>query len=159
MWKEQLIYYAIGLCIICAVTLVFIAMAPPGTAVSVSASEVSLCEAYLASIGYETGDLIESAEAVIPAVPDKGYESYQKLQKQAGLDLSPYRGRKVMRYTFSLLNFPVNMEGIRANLLICDEKIIGGDFCTVNLDGFMSALLPRDQISGELGGQLGVDGN
>lgn len=144
MLRSQLLYYTIGLCMILAVALVFLSMAPPAMPAS-AVPEAELCNQYLISLGYATDGLLESSESVIPAVPDKSYENYQKLQKQAGWDLSSYRGRKVMRYSYSLSNFPGEAEGVRANILVCDGEIIGGDICTVALDGFMVALLPREK--------------
>ena len=145
MLKGQLLYYMIGLCMILAIALVFLAMAPPAAPAN-AVSDAQLGEQYVISLGYETTGLIETAESVIPAVADKSFESYQKLQKQAGWDLNLYRGRKVIRYSYAIANFPGEIEGVRANILVCDDNIIGGDICTVSLDGFMAALLPRDRM-------------
>ena len=34
-----------------------------------------------------------------------------------------------------------NKEYIKINVLVCDGKVIGGDVCSVKLDGFMHGFL------------------
>lgn len=140
--NQMLFYYAIGICMIMGITFVFLSLAPPLAPAVSDTSADDICRQHLKSLGYEAGDLIERCEVVIPALFDKTYQKYNELQKQAGMDLKKYRGQKVMRYTYSITNYPENIEGVRANLLYYDEKIIGGDICTVAIDGFMVPLLP-----------------
>lgn len=83
---------------------------------------------------------IESAPVIIPEEFDTIFEDYNVLQKEAGLDLKAYRGQKGTRYTYRLLNYPENIENVRANVIVIDGKAVGGDISTVALDGFMHSL-------------------
>ena len=83
---------------------------------------------------------IESQSVVIPWEFDVVYEDYNALQKQAGLDLSGYKGKKGTRYTYHVLNYPGNVENVRANVIVIDGKAVAGDISTVALDGFMHSL-------------------
>lgn len=83
---------------------------------------------------------IESAPVLIPEEFDTIFEDYNLLQKEAGLDLKAYRGQKGTRYTYRVMNYPENIENVRANVIVIDGKAVGGDISTVALDGFMHSL-------------------
>lgn len=84
----------------------------------------------------------EVTEVIIPEEFDETYTSYNEIQKTAGLDLEHYKGCTVKRWTYTVTNYP-EYEGsnsIKINLLVYKGKIIGGDICSVELDGFMKGL-------------------
>ena len=94
-------------------------------------------------MGYDPiSSIAEEKEVVIPAEFSSVYDNYNRLQKQAGFDLEPYKGCSVMRYTYSLGDFPAD-EYVVINLLVTEEKIIGGDISSRRLDGFMLPLLAK----------------
>jgi hypothetical protein len=112
----------------------------------------------LTTLGWEVEIQPEAySEVQIPEEFSEVYENYNKIQKTMGLDLSKYKGEKVMRYTYKVMNHPSGEKDVRATLLVYKNKLIGGDICTVRLDGFMQNLLmPRDDddVSAETtGGQ------
>lgn len=83
----------------------------------------------------------ERCEVVIPEVFDEVYNKYNILQQYAGLNLLDYRGKKAIRYTYIVKNFPVyTEETVYANVLSINGIPIGGDVMTVKLDGFMYSL-------------------
>lgn len=98
---------------------------------------------YLESFGWEIiNEPVESTEVVIPSEFDETYESYNLLQQTQGFDLAKYKGKKVMRYTYSIKNYPTDSaENVCATLLVSDKKIIGGDVSSTSLGGFMHSLL------------------
>ena len=49
----------------------------------------------------------------------------------------PFRGKTVKRWTYDVTNYPDNRPNVKANILVYDNKIIGGDICSLELDGFM----------------------
>lgn len=99
----------------------------------------------LASLGWKVGDPSESMEVRIPAEFSEVYEKYNEIQLDQGLDLADYRGEKVMRYAYRILNHPSGEETVRATLLVKDGQLIGGDVCSMKMDGFMHGLLmPED---------------
>ncbi len=105
-------------------------------------SDVARAE-FLAQYGWEISTVpIEVQDVVIPAVFDKVYEQYNQLQQAQGFDLSSYKGKTVKRYTYRVINYPDETNQVRANLLVWNGRVIGGDLCTVALDGFMHGLDP-----------------
>ena len=106
--------------------------------------------AFLAGFGWETPEQPEeTVQVLIPEQFDEVMLSYNAIQKAQGADLSPYAGKTVTRYTFVVTNFyegdnivknsddTVTECDIRANVLVYNGKIIGGDVCSLALGGFM----------------------
>ena len=71
---------------------------------------------------------------------DETYQNYNKIQTDQGLDLTRYRGKRCRRYSYMVHNHPSGDEHVRLNLLVCSGKIIGGDVCSMGLDGFLQGL-------------------
>ena len=96
--------------------------------------------AFLSQYGWSVEEEpLEVKEIIIPAEFDDVYEKYNAIQKEQGCDLTAYCSKRVKKWTYKVTNYP-NYEGsdcIRATLLVFDGKVIGGDVCSVELDGFM----------------------
>lgn len=93
---------------------------------------------FLKEYGWEVSPTpIEMQEVTIPAEFGRVYRVYNDLQMAQNFDLSSYKGKAVMRYTYEVYNYPDIPTGVVANLLIYKEQVIGGDICTRALDGFM----------------------
>ena len=96
---------------------------------------------FLLSLGIITSYEPYSAETLtIPEEFDSIYESYNLIQLQSGFDLSEYRGTKVKKYTYEVLNFPDCEKKVYVNLLCKNMQIIGGDLVCPELDGFLLPL-------------------
>ena len=97
--------------------------------------------AFISQFGWQVNeDPIEVTEVIIPEEFNKTYENYNEIQKEQGLDLSEYKGQRVKRWTYEITNYPGSDadEGvIRINLLVYKDKVIGGDVCSTEIDGFM----------------------
>lgn len=98
----------------------------------------------LALYGWEADPAGETERfATIPDPLDAVYTEYNRLQTVCGFDLSKYCGKRVVCYSYPVLNFPYpTEEPVFVNLLIYEGKLIGGDCMTTALDGFM---LPLDR--------------
>lgn len=83
----------------------------------------------------------EVVEVIIPKKFDEVYENYNNIQKEQGMDLSRYRGKHCKRYSYTVLNHPSGAQNVRLNLLVCQNKIVGGDVSALGLDGFMQGLV------------------
>ncbi|MBQ4516136.1 MAG: DUF4830 domain-containing protein [Clostridia bacterium] len=84
---------------------------------------------------YETVNLPEEFDNVLI--------EYNKLQKMCGFDLNKYCGKTIKKYTYIATNFPYKIsETVYINLLIYEDKLIGGDCMTQSIHGFM---LPLDR--------------
>ena len=85
-------------------------------------------------------DPVEVRQIAIPQEFDDVYSNYNEIQLSQGYDLTKYAGRSAKRWTYIIRNYPdvsENEDYVRINLIVCDGKIIGGDVCSIKLDGFM----------------------
>ena len=102
--------------------------------------------AWLREQGWEvdpepTGQL----EVVVPQKFDQIYESYNDIQKAQGFDISRYKGERVMKYTYLVKNYPQEPEGVAANLLVHEGRLIGADLCSLQLGGFLRGVAPEPE--------------
>ncbi|MBR2315681.1 MAG: DUF4830 domain-containing protein [Clostridia bacterium] len=108
---------------------------------NLKASDAAERIAFLSQFGWQVSeDPLEVSEVIIPYEFDDTYTKYNELQKEDDFDLSDYKGVRVKRWTYEVLNYPSyeNSDGIiRANILVYDGHVIGGDVCNIELDGFM----------------------
>lgn len=96
---------------------------------------------FIADLGWQvSSEPDEAADVVIPKKFDDVYQSYNTIQKEQGTDLTRYRGKRCKRYSYTVLNHPSGLSNIRLNLLVCGGKVIGGDICSLGLDGFLQGL-------------------
>lgn len=94
--------------------------------------------AFLAQFGWQVeATPKESANVAIPAEFDKVFAAYNELQRSQGLDLSKYASRTVERYTYRVTNYEGYDGEVLANLLICRGRVIGGDICSADQNGFL----------------------
>lgn len=131
MLKNFLLYF-ITICAVLVIVYVFIGSESKGYKAG-----AELIRFY----GWDISDKpIESENIIIPNEFDQMYEDYNNMQLEAGLDLSPYKGMRAVRYTFAVNNYPSNQKNVVANVIVLNYQAIGGDICTRNLDGFMHSL-------------------
>ena len=97
---------------------------------------------FLRSYGWEVKKQpIEEVEVTIPDEFDDVYKNYNKIQIEAGLNLENYRGKKGIRYTYEVTNYPENIKDtVRANIIVIDNTPVAGDIMTTNINGFMHSL-------------------
>ena len=82
----------------------------------------------------------DRVELLIPEEFDQTYEDYLALQESQGFDLTQYRGERVKRYTYEILNYPTGEAGVQADLLLYRNTVIGGDVLSAEIDGFIQGL-------------------
>lgn len=97
---------------------------------------------FLNQLGWQVEEkYIEKEKITIPNEFDDVYRQYNEIQKRAGFDLEKYKGKRAMRYTYVVTNYPENInDEVRADLIIVGGEVVGGDIMTVALDGFMYPL-------------------
>ncbi len=97
--------------------------------------------AFLSQFGWEVSEEpLEVAEVMIPSEFDDTYILYNEMQTEQGFNLEKYKGVRAKRWTYEIRNYPGYPEDsgcIRANILVYEGNVIGGDVCSVELDGFM----------------------
>ncbi len=96
---------------------------------------------FLRQFGWEVDSTpVEEARVTIPAEFDKVYQSYNELQKKQGFDLTKYLKKDVMRYTYRVTNYPDYTGEVYVNFLVYKNKVIGGDVCSADANGFIHGL-------------------
>ena len=112
---------------------------------TVRVSEESQRRSYLTGLGYELeAQPGQVQEVLIPAEFDDSFSAYNALQQQEGMDLSPYRGKRVKCWTYTITNYPGETAGasVLAHLYIYRDTVIGGDISSTAQDGFRHGLRP-----------------
>ncbi len=105
-----------------------------------NASDINQILRFISDFGWEVKtEPDEIREVIIPSEFDDVYNKYNQLQIAQGYDLTEFSGERVKSWTFTILNYPgyENEEYIKTNILVYNGKVIGGDVCSVKLDGFM----------------------
>ena len=94
--------------------------------------------AFLQQFGWKVNpEPIEIKDVAIPQEFSDVYVQYNNVQKEQGLDLEPYAGKTCKQWVYCVTNYP-QVTDIRASLLVFDNKVVGGDLSTAELDGFMT---------------------
>ena len=124
--------------------------------ISYNAADAGERLAFIEQFGWQVReDPVEIAEVIVPESFDEVYETYNALQKEQGLDLTPYQGERVKRWVYELTNYPGREDtgDMRLHLLITDGVVIGGDVCCVAENGFMHGFSPESagSVNGETG--------
>ena len=108
---------------------------------SVSFSDVKTNDdriAFLSQFGYTVKETPVTEEKVtIPSSFDSVFVGYNNLQKEQGLDLSKYKRKEVMHYKYEVTNYEGYEGTVWANLLIYRGRVIGGDICSADINGFI----------------------
>lgn len=97
--------------------------------------------AYLAAWGWEVeSSAVETLDLVLPETFDASFEQYNALQQENDMDLSPYCGARVKRYTYAVLNYPDRIDSAQANLYLYEDIVIAGDITIPGANGFVAGL-------------------
>lgn len=100
--------------------------------------------AFLKSFGWEvSSDPVEVVEVTIPETFNAVYTNYNSIQKTQGYDLTQYKGKRIKRWTYDIKNYPNSTQPVRANLLVYNGKVIGGDVSSVAINGFMQGFAKK----------------
>lgn len=131
-------------CLICGIIALIIAVIMIPNRVSANAWGRNTVEqiAFLEQFGWTVSSApVETKTVQIPWEFGDVYTRYNQIQLEQGFDLRLYAGKKVELYQYQVTNYPNFSETIRANLLIYQGKIIGGDISSVEINGFMHGFL------------------
>lgn len=93
---------------------------------------------FLKQFGWEVeAEPTEEKQVLIPEEFDKIFAGYNEIQRKQGLDLSSFKKKSVMRYTYVITNYQGYEGTVYANILVYRNNVIGGDVCSAELDGFV----------------------
>ncbi len=156
--RPRIVAYGIALCLLVAVTFGLAGQQQSVGAQATVGGDDAHRVAYLRQLGYEVDEAwIRVQEIQLPVEFDETLSAYNELQQKAGDDLSPYRGRRVKCWTYTVRNYPV-ADGVQANLYEYNNRIIGGDISSVTAEGFSHGLLPLAEVSPSQGEENGTTG-
>ena len=79
---------------------------------------------YLRAVGEEDAAQLRCERITIPEQFDEVYEEYNGMQRQSGFELSEYKGKDALRFTFALTRHDASY----AVLLVRDCAVIGGHY-------------------------------
>lgn len=97
---------------------------------------------FMQSLGITPNETaVEIKDIVIPESFSAVYEKYNSLQKESGFNLENYKGKGAAVYTYLLKD---NTEKT-VHLIICGDKIIGGDIADLNINGNMTGLRRKNE--------------
>lgn len=115
---------------------------------NLSASDNAARLSFLSQFGWTVDEEpVEICEIILPSEFNETYQKYNEIQKEQGLDLSKHAGKTCKRWTYDVKNYPGREQGVRANLLVMDGKVIGGDISSVEMNGFMHGFEKIDSAS------------
>lgn len=95
---------------------------------------------YINSLGYSVDATPTVKEITVPQDFSPVYERYNRIQAEAGFDLSAHRGEKAVVYGYKTADGEKTVT-----LIVSDGEIIGGDICSVRIDGEMLPLLKKEK--------------
>lgn len=99
-------------------------------------------QAFLSSLGWQVSpEPIDIRQVTVPNEWNDVFEEYNSIQKQQGLDLDDYRGKDVTIYTYEVYNYEGKPDNMVANLMVYENKLIGGDVSCTELGGFIQGLM------------------
>ncbi len=97
---------------------------------------------FLHSLGWQVSEMpIDVREVIIPSEWNEVFSQYNAIQMQQGFDLDDFRGKNVTVYTYEVYNYEDKPENIIANLMVYENKLIGGDVSCTELGGFIQGLM------------------
>ncbi|MBQ7595785.1 MAG: DUF4830 domain-containing protein [Clostridia bacterium] len=120
--------------------------------ISLRASNAQERIAFLSQFGWKVKeDPVKVEEVIIPQEFNKTYQQYNQLQTTQNFDLSKYAGKTVKKWTYEVENYPgyeSENSCIRANLLVYEGAVIGGDISSLEQNGFMHNFdFPENEVN------------
>ena len=96
---------------------------------------------FLKQYGWEVNSkAVNEGEVKIPVKLDTILETYNNIQASQGLDISKFAGKTVNRYTYQVKNYPDYDGTVYANIIVYKNKVIAGDLCSSDINGFIHGL-------------------
>ncbi|MGI6264635.1 MAG: DUF4830 domain-containing protein [Acutalibacteraceae bacterium] len=139
MSRRQILTLIFCVAVLAALILAAVRPSAKATAAVPGGSEQKRV-AFLRSLGYTvTPPHTAVREVRIPEDLDDAALSYNDLQQTAGMDLTPYRGKRLKCWTYPVENDPSGQPA-EAHLYEYRDTIVAGDVAALEEGGFMRAL-------------------
>lgn len=141
--KKRLHFVAVALLLAVGLSITLAACSRRGNSDSQSilASTDAQRAAYLVSLGWQVDATpLETLDLQLPEKLEGDWSDYAELQKSQGFPFSDFAGEPVRRYTYTVTNYPGEVQSVQANLYLCGDQIIGGDIMALGEGGFTAGL-------------------
>ena len=92
---------------------------------------------FISDYGYNVAGLASQSDVRIPEEFDAVYTKYNDIQRAQGLNLKKYAGKNVTRYSYYLKDYEGYDGKVMLTLLVYNDRIIGGDVCGIDGEGFL----------------------
>jgi len=131
-----------------AVTAVSLLLAIIMSTFRIDSSTNEMIVGYMQGLGWKIEDKpCEISHLTLPEEFDPIYRAYNTMQKNSGFDLENFRGKKVTRYSYRVLNHKNSTETkVVAGIYVFENTIIAGDISSVDENGFMHPLTEISNI-------------
>lgn len=148
--KKQLFWALVCIILLTAILLTLAFWPDKTTATAAPAAPTATAAtaddgiAYLKALGYTAtgGDI---REMQVPEEFDETLTAYNQLQQSVGMDLLPYRGKRLKCRTYTVTGHPSGQAAV-AHLYLYKDTVVGGDISAAAADGFSHALMPADKV-------------
>ena len=116
---------------------------------SIDRSTNEMITGYMKGLGWEIEDSpSEITHFSLPDEFDAVYQAYNAMQKPSGFDLEQYKGKKITRYSYRVLNHRNSSDTeVVAGIFVCENIIIAGDISSVEQNGFMHSIADTSYIA------------
>lgn len=106
---------------------------------------------YVESLGWRIdASPMEISHLTLPKEFDGIYETYNAVQISSGFDLTPFKGKSVVRYSYKVLNHKRSQEtDVIVSVFVYDSRIIAADICSSDADGFMHGITETTNIKSD----------
>jgi hypothetical protein len=138
--KTKILATLAALCLVVAVACVMI---PQGSDDVLSSNVSNVAKsiedhiAFLNAYGYNVSDKpVRIQEVIIPSEFGDDYQRYNDFQKLSGFDLTKFKNYRVKQYTYKVTDYSDTDDEVVANILVHNNKVIGGDISSTTLGGF-----------------------
>ena len=136
--KKKLAMIAAGVVVVVVALILLLGSGASTPAASVTVSGNDDRVQFLNSFGWEVATSpIQTSQVRIPEDSSLVFTRYNELQKLQGYDLSQFAGKTVMRYVYTVKNYPGATEPVYATLLISGNQVIGGDITDTAATGLI----------------------
>lgn len=97
---------------------------------------------YINSCGWQVDNkCVDISYFTVPKEFDSVFSAYNDIVVVDGYDLSPYKGLRVVRYTYNVINHPESQnQPVRINIILYKNSIISADISASGVDGFIKPL-------------------
>ena len=130
------------ICAICIIAVIVIAVfVSQGSGVKGNYDSIDNQVEYARSFGWDVSEKpVKVQKFNIADSLDDDLERYNQIQLSQGFDLHEFTGCQVVRYSYSVNNYPHCPSGILLNLMVCDGYIVAADIQSVEGDGFIHSV-------------------